>query len=206
MQLKTKAGLALVALGLGILGAWDWWTKTRIFTPLRVPLPLTAGESISPEFKINYDATYLIEIEVQKTLPSETLHCLLGLEADTTRCKELPLPVALSWTLTNKDQVIKRGSSSELHTVPAETGTVSRVVGEFQGKAGQKYYLQAAITTDDTPLASADPHLKITVASIAYTDLQSEGVLIVSIVSMCLLFGIILLGIAFYAMQARRAA
>jgi hypothetical protein len=205
MQLKTKAGLALVALGIGILGAWNWWTKTRNFTPLNVSLPLTVGQSISPEFKINYDALYLIEVEAQKTLASETLHCLLGLEADLARCKELPPPIALNWALTNKNQAIKHGSSAEQHTVPPETNTVSRVIGEFQGKAGQEYQLRVAITGDGTPLASAHPHLKIAVASIVHTDLQSENILVISIVSMCLLFGTILLGIAIYAMYAPRS-
>jgi hypothetical protein len=202
VQLKTKVGLALVALGIGIFGAWNWWTKTRHFVPLSIPIPLATGQSISPGFKLNFDALYLIEVEAQKTLPPDTLHCLMGL-ADPARCKDLPSAIAANWVLSSENRVIKRGTSAELHTVPAETETISRVIGEFQGKAGQDYELQVKITTDGTRLAAAHPRLKVAAASIAYTDLQSADVLVFSMGFICMFFGAILLGIAYYAKRMR---
>lgn len=205
MQLKTKAGVALIILGVGILGIWNWWTKTRTFVPVSVPIPLVAGQGISSQFKLNFDGLYLIEIQADQTIPLDTLHCLMGIDADPQRCKDAPPAIAATWILSSDHQEIKRGSSAELHTAPVEAVTVSRVIGEFQGKAGQLYQLQVASTADGARLAAAHPRLNVTVASIAYTDLQSAGVLVFSMAFICVLFGAILLGIAYDAKRTKLA-
>jgi hypothetical protein len=199
VQLKTKVGLALVVLGIAIFAAWNWWTKTRNFVPVSMPVSLVAGQSLSSEFKLNFDGLYLIEIEAQKTIPLDTLHCLMGVQADPVQCKNVASAIAATWILSNGAQNIGRGSSVELHSAPVESTTVSRVIGEFQGKAGKDYNLQVAFTADGASLAAAHPRLKVAVASIVYTDLQSAGVLVFSMVFICVLFGAILLAVAFYA-------
>lgn len=198
MQLKTKAGLALVVLGMGIFGAWNWWTKTRNFVPVNVPVPLAAGQSVTSHFKLNFDGSYLIAIEAEKTIPLDTLHCLMGVDADPVTCKDHSPAVAASWVISSKGLEVKHGSSSELHSENTDSDAVVRVIGEFQGKAGQEYSLQVAVTAASIGLAAAHPQLKVTVASIAHSDLQSAGVLVFSMVFVCVLFGAILLTIAFY--------
>jgi len=205
VQLTTKAGLVLVALGVGIFSAWHWWTKTRNFVPVNIPVSLAANQSITAQFKPNFDGLYLVEIDAQKTLPPDTLHCLMGLEADPARCKGLPSAIAANWILSSEGQELKRGSSVDLHSVPVESQIVTRVVGDFQGEAGRDYTLQVTFLADDGPsLAVAHPRLKVAVASIAYTDLQSAGVLVFSIAFICGLFGVILLGIALSAKRSAR--
>jgi hypothetical protein len=203
VQLKTKSGLALVALGIAILGAWNAWTKSRRLVPVDLPVPLAAAQPITSNFKLNFDALYLIEIEAQKTIPLETLHCMMGVEGDRERCKDAPLAITGTWILFRDGQECCRGTSSRPHSATARTDGVARVIGEFQGKAGEAYQLQVTLTADASALAAAHPRLKVAVASIAYTDLQSAGVLAFSMSFICLLFGVILLAIAFYAYRRR---
>ncbi|MGB7731742.1 MAG: hypothetical protein WBL50_27235 [Candidatus Acidiferrum sp.] len=203
MQLKTKSGLALAALGIAILGAWNLWTKSRRLVPVDLPLSLTAAQPITSNFKLNFDGLYLIEIEAQKTMPLETLHCLMGVEADPARCKDAPPAITATWILSRNGQEYRRGTSAEPHSATAQTDGVARVIGEFQGKAGEAYQLQVTLTADASALATAHPRLKVTVASIAYTDLQSADVLAFSTAFICVLFGATLLAIALYAYRRR---
>jgi hypothetical protein len=203
VQLKTKSGLALVALGFAILGAWNLWTKSRKLVPVDTAMPLAAPKPITSEFNLNFDGLYLIEIEAQKNIPLATLHCLMGVEADPARCKDAAPAIAATWILSRNGQEYRRGTSAEPHSATAQTDGVARVIGEFQGKAGETYQLQVTLTIDPSPLAAAHPRLKVAVASIAYTDLQSAGVLAFSMAFICVLFGAILLVIAFYAYRQR---
>ncbi len=203
MQLKTKSGFALLALGIAILGAWNAWTKSRRLVPVDMPLSLAAAEPITSDFKLNFDGLYLTEIEAQNTIPLDTLHCLMGVEADPARCKDAPPAIAATWILSRDGQEYRRGTSAEPHSATAETDGVARVIGEFQGKAGEAYQLQVMLTANAFALAAAHPRLKVAVASIAYTDLQSAGMLAFSMAFICLLFGLILLALAFYAYRRR---
>jgi len=204
VQLKAKAGFTLVVLGIGIFGAWNLWTKTRRLVPVDIPVSLTSGQSIASEFTLNFDGLYLIEIEAEKTIPLDTLHCLMGVEADPALCKEVAPTIAATWILSSPGRQIRRGNSSELHSAPAQSDRVARVIGEFQGIAGQVYTLQVTFTADAGNLAAAHPRLKVGVASIAYTDFQSASVLVFSMGFICVLFGAILLATAYYAKRRVR--
>jgi hypothetical protein len=199
MQLKTKFGLVLVALGIGIFAAWILWTKTRNFVPVNVPVSLLAGQSVTENFRLNFDGLYLIEIEAEKTIPLNILHCLMEVEADQAECKYIPPAIEAAWAISSNGQEIAHGSSLQLHSIPVQTENVLRVIGEFQGKAGQLYQLRFASTTDGQTLARAHPRLKVGVASIAYTDIQSASVLVFSTTFICLLFGVVLLSISYFA-------
>ncbi len=199
MQLKTKFGLGLLVLGLVIFVAWNWWMKTRNFVPVDVPASLVAGEIVTSEFKLNFDGLYLIEIEAAKTVPLDRLHCLMGVEADPLVCQDIPPAIGATWTLSSQGQVVGRGSSADLHSAPVRSDGVARVIGEFQGTVGQEYKLQVAVTADSARLAEAHPRLKVNVANIARTDLQAANVLVFSTTFIFLLFGVILLSIAYFA-------
>ena len=194
-----KFGLGLVALGIGIFAAWSLWTKTRNFVPVDIPVSLVAGQTINAEFSLNFDGLYLIEIESEKTGSLDTLHCLMGVEADAATCKDIPPAIGATWILSNKGQEVRRGSSVESHSASVQSDGVARVIGEFQGKSGQLYILRVRVTTDGKRLAAAHPRLKVGVANIAYTDLQAARVLVFSTTFICLLFGVILLSVAHFA-------
>ena len=178
--------------------------KSRKLVPVDMPIPLVAAQPMTCDFKLNFDGLYLIEIEAQKTIPLNTLHCLMGVEADPARCKDAPRALAATWILSRGGREYRRGTSAEPHSATAQTDGVARVIGEFQGEAGEAYQLQVTLTPDvPVVAAAAHPGLKVAVASIAYTDLQSAGVLVFSMAFICVLFGVILLMIAFYAYRRR---
>ncbi len=198
MRLKTKAGLALVLLGISIFAAWRWWSKTRNLVPLDVLVLPLSGQSFTSHVRLNFDALYLIEIEAQHTLPPEFRDCLLGIHADPAKCGETQ-PIAANWTISSGGHEIAHSDSAAQHAASAESRLATKVLGEFDGKAGSEYKLQIVFTGDAAGVEAADPHLKVAVASIVYTDLQSAGVLAFSIAFICLLFGGVLLGIACYS-------
>ena len=199
MQLKTKFGLALLASGIGIFAAWSLWTKTRNFVPVDVPVSLAAGQITTSEFKLNFDGLYLIEIDAEKIIPLDTLHCLMGVEGDAVHCEDIPPAIGAAWILSRNGQEVGRGSSVELHSAPVQSGTVARVIGEFQGKAGQRCKLQVTFTADGRSLTAAHPRLEVGVSSVAYEDIQAASVLVFSTAFICVLFGVVLLSIAYFA-------
>jgi hypothetical protein len=179
MRLATKSGIALIVLSSGILGWWNWWKNTRNFVPVNTPLSLAAGQDITTQFKLNFDGLYLIEIEAPKSL-------LRSIDAN--------------WTLSSRGSQIKSGSSNDSQAIFAEPDAPVRVIGQFQGRSSEDYLLRVSSGSSETAASGpVNMRLKVTVASIAYTDLQSAAVLVFSMSFICLLFGMILLAIAFHA-------
>jgi hypothetical protein len=206
MQLQTKAGLALIALGLAIYGGWSWWRKTRNFVPVDVAIGSSHKPKLTAQFRPNFDGLYFIEIEAQKNIPLDTLHCLMGVEADATRCEDLEPVIDARWSVASNGQEIAHGSSSELHSLRPGSETVTRVIGDFTGRAAEDYELQVTFARDLGALAAARPHLKVAVAGIASTDLQSAGVLVFSIAFICELFGVVLLVVGWCGKKGPGAA
>jgi hypothetical protein len=174
MRLATKSGIALIVLSIGILGWWNWWKNTRNFVPVNTPISLAAGQDVRSQFKLNFDGLYLIEIEAPRSV-------LPAIDAD--------------WMLSSRGSQVKSGSAKGSQAIAAESDAPVRVIGQFQGRAGEDYTLRVNFVSNE----AANMRLKVTVASIAYTDLQSAAVLVFSMAFICLLFGMILLAIAFHA-------
>lgn len=194
--LKTKAGLLLVAVGIAIYAGWNMWIKTRRLVPLDVPISWSAGQNVYSTFRLNLGAMYLIEIKAEQTIPPGQLNCLMGVEGNPTDCKGMPSALDATWTVSCEGVDVARGTSAQPHSTPTQATGITRVIGEFQGKAGQRYDLQVNFASAGRGLAAAHPRLRVAVASIAYTDLDSEAVLAFSIAFVCVLFGVTLLGIS----------
>jgi hypothetical protein len=178
MRIATKSGIALIVLSIGILGWWSWWKNTRNFVPVNTPISLAARQDVTAQFKLNFDGLYLIEIEAPKSV-------LPAIDAD--------------WTLSSRGSQVKSGSAKGSQAISAESDAPVRVLGEFQGRAGEDYALRVSFVSNAAASGLANMRLKVAVASIAYTDLQSAAVLVFSMAFICLLFGMILLAIAFHA-------
>ncbi|HTQ96735.1 MAG TPA: hypothetical protein VMH89_08010 [Candidatus Acidoferrum sp.] len=202
MTLKTKSGIALVLLGFAIFAAWTGWKRTRNFIPVITPISLVANQTTTNNFTLNFDALYQIGIEAEKSLPPAILRCRMAIEENPANCKDAPSALAISWTLSSSGQKLKSGNSDDQPKISTDSDKLVRILGEFQGRAGQEYTIQLTSNADGASLASANPHLKIAVATIAFTDLQSAGVLVFSMAFICVLFGMILLAIALHASRA----
>lgn len=164
---------------------------------MSTPLALGVGETTSAQFAPNFDALYLIEIQAGNSRSSdEESRCFLRTETDSSRCRST---LVANWVLSSSGRELRRGSSADPRAIADPFQSGSRVLGEFQGNAGHDYSLQVSFTSDATALAVMRPRLKVMVASIAYTDIQSASVLVFSIAFICVLFGGILLGLGFYS-------
>jgi biopolymer transport protein ExbD len=82
---RVRIGVGLILLGFAWFGGWSWWAATRIWTPLDIPVSLSKGHIRSPEFKINLESSYYVEI------------------VSSTECPSTP---RVSWSLSNKGRVV----------------------------------------------------------------------------------------------------
>src|SRR5215469_3927086 len=199
MQLRTKFGLGLVALGISIAAAWILWNRTRNFIPVDQPVSPLAGQSVASNFTPNFDGLYLIQVEAQPAIPPEQLRCLLGVDADPRACGPVEPALGANWVLSTPGQEVRRGSTDEPHSAPAAGNTISREIGEFHGASGHHYTLIVTFTRDAAALAAAHPRLKVAISGIARSGLEAAGVLAFSASFICILFGLTLLGIAILA-------
>jgi hypothetical protein len=211
--MRTKAGIGLLVLGIGVFVAWKLWMISRIQVPVEAAVNLEPGKAIEKEFRLNLDGLYLIEIVAQKdaekgaqkdgqeNMRLEALRCLMGV--DTAQCTGIAPAIGADWVLFRDGQEVRRGNSTRSYSEPAEPGNVVRVIGDFPGEAGREYRLQIAITADGHVLQAANPRLRVAVSSIIQTDLQSANILAFSVSFICVLFGAMLLAVGWFAPKAR---
>jgi hypothetical protein len=208
--MRTKAGIGLIVLGIGVFSGWKLWMNTRSQVPVNVPVSLKLGETIEKEFRLNLDGLYLIEIVVaqkdaekgaerdgQREGRQEALRCLMGVGG--AQCGGVAPAIGANWVLFRDGQEVRRGNSLESHSEPTEQGNVVRVIGDFPGEAGHEYRLQVSVTADASALQAANPRLRVAVSSIIQADFQSANILAFSVSFICVFFGAILLGIGWFA-------
>jgi hypothetical protein len=91
---RTKfVGLTFAFAGIGVYRTWVLWLTTRTERPLNTPISMALGHVRTREFKININAPYAIEVELQEEkFPFDTLNCLLGMSMApaSTACQKCP--------------------------------------------------------------------------------------------------------------------
>jgi len=177
----TKVGVGLMALGVGVWVAWSAWTRTRKVEPLDVEMNVAAGQTAAQTFKLNYDGLYLIELSSKGAGEAQ----LAAIDAD--------------WSLWSCGQEVKKGSTNEAHSAPGGSRN-ARVIGDFNGRAGQSYELQ--FTAGASGLRNPRPRLRVVVSGLAQENLQAANVLVFSTMFICELFGMILVGIGIWGKRA----
>jgi hypothetical protein len=190
MQMKMKFGIGLMAVGVALWVAWSGWTRTRKIHPLDVPVMVGNGREVTENFKLNYDGLYLIEVAAERAAAANAQMGTLGAE----------------WSLWSCGQEVKRGSTAEAHSAPANSRGVARVIGEFTGRAGQSYQLQVKFTSDAQGLQTANATLQVLVSGLARENLQAASVLVFSMMFVCEMFGIILVGVSLAGRKAAKAS
>ena len=196
VQKVTKFGLSLVLLGFAVFAAWKAWTATRNETPLDVPITLRSGETIAKAVRLNLDGLYRIEIAAHSGAPGSKVPCLMGVSANSSECAGMAPVMSADWVLSCDGREVRRGSSKDPHMQPADERSAVRVIGEFPGESGRTYQLQVSINSDGENLDQALPRLRVAVSSLTRTDFQSASVLVFSVSFICVMFGVMLLGIS----------
>jgi hypothetical protein len=203
-RMRSKAGIGLIVLGIGVFSAWKLWLNTRNQVPVDLPISLKSGEAVEKEFRLNLDGLYLIKIVAQKNMPLDKLRCLMGVDA--AQCTGIAPTIGANWVLFRDGQEVRRGDSLRSYSELSAPGNVLRVIGEFPGEAGHEYRLQVSITADGGALRLANPRLRVAVSSIVQTDFQSASILAFSVSFICVFFGAILLGIGWFAPKTGQGA
>lgn len=206
---STKAtGMTLILVGIVAYGLWVVWLSTRNNRPVDIPIKMAVGHVNTPSFKVNRNAPYDIEIEVQKRIPFDTLNCLLGTamqphSTDLQECPDKPSVVKASWVLTSDGQIVAHGSSED-HRYGAWTNdSIARELGSFQSESGRSYALSVDVLSDGSALAPGNPHLKVEVFPSVYEDEMVGSALVMLFSILLVLVGGILLLISF--VRNRRA-
>ncbi|MGA9721731.1 MAG: hypothetical protein WBQ86_04700 [Candidatus Binatus sp.] len=164
---KTKlAGLIFICAGIGAFGTWVLWLETRTMVPVNIPISMVVGRVRTREFKLNMDAPYGFEIEVQKRIPAETLNCLLGTRVVGSSgtfedCPDRPPVVKASWLLTSGGRTVAKGSSDDYRSGDWMEDSISRELGHFQSQSGRRYVLDVNVLADGSALALGKPRLKV---------------------------------------------
>lgn len=178
--MHIRIGLTLMLLGVVLFGGWKVWTRTRRIDPVDMPLTVAAGPIATRNFLLNYDGHYLIEITAEKTAPAEAGLANLGAE----------------WSVWSGGREVSRGTTEEVHSAPGKSAELTRVIGEFNGRAGQSYELRVRFTKDAPELQMA--RLRVVVSGLAKENLSASSVLLFSIVFICQFFGLILVGVGIW--------
>jgi hypothetical protein len=156
--LKVTVCLALVLIGTGLLV----WRKEqdKLGPPVDLPLPMSAHEVTTGNFSVAEDADYLVAISAARTIPVDTLDCLLGIDSPFDKCQGTPSAVNAVWALSADGQEIAHGSSST-ERVAGWSDRVFRGIGRFHAQRGQPYRLDVQFLSDTSPLNSTRPHIQV---------------------------------------------
>ena len=207
---RTKiAGFAFIGVGVVLFGVWYSWIATRTSRPVNVPISLVPGPLHASEFKVNLDALYTIDIEVEKKIPFDTLNCLLGtaMPSPTSsalgECPDRPSVVVATWALTSEGQTVARGSSDESRSGAWGNDSISREIGHLKSQSGRPYRLDVDFLKDGSALAPGNPRLKVEVHPMFYEDTMVGGAVMNLLSVVLIAIGVVLLVVSLF--KSRRA-
>lgn len=194
MRRTTKVGIGFIFAGIALWGAWLLWLKTRHYAPVKMPVSMSVGHIRTKEFVVNIDARYNIEIEVEKKIPFDTLNCLLGMAPSIPNvCADQEI-INANWVLSSAGKVIGQGSSLQDRGGGWANDTISREIGSFEGRKGQRYRLDLDLLKDGTALSAGNPRLTVSVdPGFIEGSMFTTALLIDPVAGVLALIGLILL-------------
>jgi len=158
--LRIRIGVALTLIAASIYGGWEWWTATRTWVPLYMPVSLSQGHIRSPEFKINLDAGFWIFVEVETKVDDEGVSCLTGYISDYCH-KNGVRELHASWTLSDRGRVVARGSTDTDQGSLGGMLTKGRGIGHFSVPSGDHFVLDVEFPEDNSHFDGGHPRLAI---------------------------------------------
>ena len=193
----TLVCIIFVCVVIICYGTWVLWLFTRINRPVNVPIAMTVGHLRTPVFRVNRAAFYDIEIEVQKTIPFETLNCLLGTamaqrSTDLQECPDKPSVVKASWILSSNGRIVAQGSTDDHRSGAWRNDSISRELGIFKSQKGRPYVLDVDVLADGSSLAAGNPHLKVEVSPAVYEDETVLGTMLFFLAATLILIGMVI--------------
>ena len=145
----------MIVAGVGLYEIWLHWASTRIWTPLDTPVSLSPGHIRTAEFRINTRSTYRLAFVARG-----------GFGHASGSVYEYCLPdLGASWTLSNRGQVVARGS-----------GQSCDWLGRFDAGEG-RYILDVAVSRDGSRFNDRNPRLSVFEAGGVQEAASGEGAL-----------------------------
>lgn len=170
---SAKIGSRLLIGGLVALLAAQY-LGVRAARAVTFPIDLRPGVTHSPVFHADYDQRYEVNVEVDRSLPFEKIHCLLGeqipgIPATPGRCSNAPSPLALEWVAFEHGREIARGD-----TQPGQFGgygpTITRTIGRVGLRPGHSYQMEIRSLKDASALATTNPRISVEVHPSVWED------------------------------------
>ena len=152
LSLKRVA-IGFVVVGVTLYADSQYWLATRKLVPLDIPISLSRGHIRTPEFRINLDSRYHLEIEVEWQASMGDIDCLLW------GCYERSGILKMQWTLSGAGQVESSGSGDDM------------MRGDSFSLSGGRHRLDLDVLSDASILNSAHPRLRVQANGDAYRRL-----------------------------------
>jgi hypothetical protein len=165
MASSKRFGISIFLIGV-VLAAGCWsWLITRKLIPLDVPISLAPGHFHSPDFKLNLNSGYFIEIEVTKAPFLKQLDCWMW------GCYGTPTIIKAHWALSHSGHLELTGASDDTNGASGNLGVVGRKIGYFRGSDGV-YDLEIDTLSDASILNAGNPRLKVEADGEGYKRLE----------------------------------
>jgi len=161
---RLRWGLAVLAVGIALIGAQTLFEFTRHYTAVNIPVRTTPATIHTGPFTLNYPGLYLIEYRVSQTIPVQDIRCRLGIEdLYPKRCRNGQPRIATSWTLHNQSGIVAQGDSDEWTFAESSNDDYSAEIGIFQAGSftGQRYSLDVTIRNTPQGLEATKPSLVV---------------------------------------------
>ena len=179
MRWTTRIGLLCLSAAFILPTGWGWWVDSRSWSPLEVPISLTAGH-IKREFTINLNSTYEVQILLDEQADSPTTSCLFGTAYGD--CSKKP-SLRAAWTLYSEGGIAAAGDTNTARRIfPLGEG-----IGTFKGQRWKRYSIDLEILTDASSVNIANPRLRI--QEVAGLERKYGSLLELFFISSPLLFG-----------------
>jgi hypothetical protein len=189
----TWAGIALIVIAVTVIGTWMVLPlQAPTNKPIDMPITMSVGHVRTPEFKVNISRLYTIEIVAKKTIPFETLTCLLGMPLESGKC-DRPSVIEAAWTLTSGGRTVEQGASDGDTGGGWSDNDIAREIGSFRSENGRTYLVDVDFLTDASALSATDPHLKVEVSTDYYEGNMWMGFYLIRLCMTLALTGLLLI-------------
>jgi hypothetical protein len=168
---NAKQGLAMIVLGIAVPVVFFIWSTVGYRVVYR-PISLRPGH-VKQTFKVNFNVSYVIGIEVERKLPNPTLDCLLGTSDFQPKgtCVDTPSVLDLRWTLSADGSPVDYGSAAKMVGGGWTAKTIEKGFISFKGERGKTYTLEMNIVKDGSKLDVTKPMLVVAIDDWDYEDM-----------------------------------
>jgi hypothetical protein len=130
--------------------------------PLDIPMAPTVGHITTPEFTVNVEENFLIQLDVDREVPEAIMDEVLGIGNLLSSKPSEAHGFKVAWALSSDAKIVRQDVSDE-YKHGYWGSTTGRLLGYFHAQKGGRYRLDVDVLEDGSRLAPYHPHLKVTV-------------------------------------------